>query len=393
MAVISRSRIPGILIESLASTGPIVADLEPLEWEELWTSARDHSLTPYLHQRWQDSGFIAHVPPGTAKRFAEARVKNTERNRRLMSALEELWAALEVKGISTLVSKGLPVAHAYYGDLGLRVLYDLDLLIKPADSRGAIEVLRSMGYDPFFKKQHLSRGQALFWRPEEYTWNEQSVFDPKQPVFVELHTSPWKPRWHGFRLECNLDLWEHSRIERISGVPLRVPPETKLLLHLAVHYACNVLESNARLMHLVDMILLLKFRALDLDWGLILSDIRESRAVPFCYLALDLARRVATVGIPPDVLGALKRGTPPEIVDWLESSGVEDAAGMNLRRRRRELIYFLHWNMAAGWREKSGVLLHSLRSPWREGAGLERWRLAGRRMFERARFLARPSRI
>jgi hypothetical protein len=87
----------------------------------------------------------------------------------------------------------------------------------------------------------------------------------------------------------------------------------------------------------------------------------------------------------------LRELTPCEIVNWLESSGVEDAAEMNLRCRRRALIHFLHWNMAADWREKSGLILYSLRSLWGEGTGLERWKLAGCRIRDRLCFLMRLS--
>ncbi len=385
------TRLTRILLESMAPARPFRADYQPQEWEDLWTEARDHCLTPYLHQRWLDSKFIAYVPAATAERFAAARIKNTRRNLRLLAALEELSAALKARGIPSMISKGLSVAQAYYQDIGLRVLYDIDLLIRTHDREEAFEVMRGAGYVPFFENRRGGREQTLFWRPEEYVWDEQSVFDPGQPVFVELHTSPWERRWHGFRLECKLDLWQNSRVEEVFGIPFRVPIEERLLVHLAVHYACNVLESNGRLMHLLDIVLLLRKHAGRLNWDLVLHDIKECRAAAFCFIAFDLAGRVGAARIPINVWAELKDATPREIAEWLGTSGVEDVVTMNLHHRRRALIHSLHWHTASGVREKAGVLFHSLCSPWHGGAGLERWKLAGRRIWERVRYLACPS--
>lgn len=384
-----RSRVNQILIESLAPECLPALDLEPSEWECLWVSARDHCLAPYLHKRWTESGLIARLPSGAAERFTNARSKNAERNRQLVFALDELRTALQEKGIPILISKGLPLAQLYYGDLGLRVLYDLDLLINIQDRDGTFDVLRDIGYAPFFPNHRSNRHQTLFWRPREYVWQADGVFNPDQPCFVEVHTRPWEPHWHGFRVECNLDLWKGHRIQQVAGMPLRVPLEEKLLSHLAVHYAFNVLESNARLMHLLDIALLLRLRGTTLDWDMILNDIGASRVAPFCFLTLELAGRAGRCELPGRVRSALRQATPPGIVGWLGLRGVDDVASMNLHHRERSLIYFLHWNMAAEWPEKASVLLYSLRAPWLEEAGVGRWKSLIRRMGRRLHHLAR----
>ncbi len=391
MSIAPGSRTSRILLESLAPHGSPSTGLGFQEWEALWTAARDHCLTPYLHKRWTDSGFIASLPAALSARFADASLKNAERIRQLILVLDELHSALQEKAVPILVSKGLTVAHLYYGDPGLRVLYDLDIHVMDRDRACAMDVLRGCGYVPFDKRR-VHEEQTLLWQPKEYFWNEDSVFDPNQPHFVELHTHAWSSGWHGFRLECNLDLWEGSRLGEVAGVQLRAPSEESLLIHLAVHYACNVLESNARLMHLLDIMLVLDRRAGVLDWDMMLRKINDCRAAPFCFIALDLARQAGAVGIPAQFLGALAAATPPRIADWLARKGIEEAAAMNLRHRDRSLIHFLHWNMASGWSEKTCVLYHSLRSPWLEGTGMGRWKFLGRRLIERMHYLAQAGR-
>ncbi len=382
-------RVNRLLLESLSPACAPTTSLEPPEWDALWRAAREHCLVPYLHKVWTESGFIAALPPATAERFSAARANNTERTRHLILALDELLAVLHDKAVPALISKGLPVAQSYYGEPGLRVLYDLDLLVRRHDHARAVEALEKIGFE--FFHPHSRGGQCLLWRPKRYVWDADRVFDPDQPIFVELHTQPWEAGWHGFGIRCNLDLWKGERVLQMSGVTLQVPPEERLLVHLAVHYACNVLESNARLMHLLDIALLLRLRAAQLDWNMILDDIKGSRAAAFCFLALYLAGRLGGCDIPEGVLHELQDATPRGIVDWLCLKGLQDAASMSLRHRDRSLIYFLHWQMAAGCFETASVLFQSLRAPWSESTGLARWKTLGRRIFQRLHCLARAS--
>ncbi len=384
----SHLRINQVLIDSLSQV-TLTADLRPSEWAELWAKARDHCLAPYLHMLWTASGFIDLLPPTISARFSNARTKNAERNTHLLKVLDEIRVALHRRGIPLMICKGLPLAQTYYGDLGLRVLYDLDLLIKPCDRAGAFEILREEGFAPYHPDSVHKEDQTLFWRPREYAWDVEKVFDPDQPCFVEVHTSPWEPGWHGFRLRCSLDLWDGSRSIDVGGIPFRVPAEEKLLVHLAVHYACNVLESNARLMHLLDLSQILRLSGDQLDWDAVLQDIHESHAAVFSFLAFGLLQRVCGRGLPEHVRKRLQDATPRRIRDWLVVRGNDDACSMNLHNRERSVIYYLHWHMAAGCSETASVLLYSLRTPWRGRTRAERCRSLGRRMLQRLPHLAR----
>jgi len=380
------SRVRLALAQSLSPAGAPEFNLDSSGWEAFWISARDHCLVPYLHKRWSASGNPEALPPEIAGRFAAGRQDNAERNRRLLILLSELLSALRERGINTLVSKGLPLAQAYYGDPGLRVLYDLDLFVRSEDSGQAIDVLRNIGYQPFLSTRGSESGRP-FWRPREYAWDAEGVFDPNRPVMVELHTRPWEPHWHGFRLECTLDPWRGVRVVDVGGVTLQVPGEEQLLVQLAVHYSCNVLECSARLMHLLDIVLLLWQRGSDLDWETVLSFIRQDRLEPFCFLAFDLAARVGGCRIPGEPWKALRDATPPTIVRWSELRGVRDICSMSLHNRERSLIYLLHWNMAEGWTERASVLFDSVRGPWQENAGPGRWKSLAARMSGRLQHL------
>ena len=188
-----RSPVDRFLLRSLAPGAFEPLELGPAEWESLWVKARTHCVTPYLYERWRRSGALARIPPAEAERFATARWLNLERNRRLAVELGEITAALEAGGIPALAVKGLELAERYYGDLGLRVLYDLDLLIRPADRARSLELLAALGYVPFAGSAARA-GADLLWRPKEYLWDAERVLDPERPCLLDLQTRLWEPR-------------------------------------------------------------------------------------------------------------------------------------------------------------------------------------------------------
>src|SRR5262245_38253701 len=114
----NNSGIHSLIASALNPAVSVSAGFDGNQSEPLWTSARTHSLTPYLHQRWLKSGLLEHLPSDVADRFAHARSQNTERNRRLLLELRDLYGWLHSQDIPALVLKGLPLAQEYYGDLG-----------------------------------------------------------------------------------------------------------------------------------------------------------------------------------------------------------------------------------------------------------------------------------
>jgi hypothetical protein len=386
---LSRTATDRFLLRSLHDRELHLESLEPTEWEALWVKARTHCLTPYLEERWRRAGILERIPESVAQRFTAARRLNLERNRRLAAHLGEAAATLESAGVPALAVKGLHLAKRCYGDLGLRVLYDLDLVIRPADRVRALQALSGLGYVPFDGRS--DQGADLLWRPREYRWDAEGVFDPERPVLIDLQTRLWPSGWHGFRVGSALDAWADHRWADLGAARLRVPSDEKLMVELTVHYAFNALEAHARLMHLVDVALLVAAAAATLEWERFLAEADRSRVGRFCFLTFELARAVCDCRIPDEIRGRLQRETPRAALRWLERSAAAAPLAMDLYARDRSAIYALHWAMASGWGERTEVLGYSLAEPWREAGRARRYGPFARRMAARLAELARSA--
>ena len=80
-------------------------------------------------------------------RLREASLACAAKNLMLFADLAKIVVAAQTAGWPVIPLKGAFLAEAVYGDIALRPMADLDLLVKPADLPRAIETLRRLGYE------------------------------------------------------------------------------------------------------------------------------------------------------------------------------------------------------------------------------------------------------
>ena len=81
----------------------------------------------------------------------EARLRGLYRkawvqNQHLLRRAAEAVHALGEAGIESLLLKGVPLTVAYYGDVGVRPMGDVDVLVRPEQAVDAFRILEGLGY-------------------------------------------------------------------------------------------------------------------------------------------------------------------------------------------------------------------------------------------------------
>ena len=118
-----------------------------------------------------------------------AGIKDSSRRSRLLNLvfhgeLLRLQAAFAASGIPLLPMKGTLLSQRLYGDIGLRQMKDIDLLVTPADLENALALLEALGYHVNLPPA-LRRGRS-FQLVRKVWWHLECV-DQKTGVMVELH--------------------------------------------------------------------------------------------------------------------------------------------------------------------------------------------------------------
>lgn len=155
--------------------------------------------------------------------------------------LSGVLRGLESGGISTIVFKGLGVAHTYYPSVGLRPLGDVDLLFPEAEIGAALAVLEAHGFaanhDPLAARFNREVNHNFPLRHAEHG-------------LLEAH--------HALYEDCanalTLRFIERSAPATILGAKVRIPRPDDLFLVLAAHWAAS--NPGSKWVWLLDLALI-----------------------------------------------------------------------------------------------------------------------------------------
>lgn len=144
------------------------------------------------------------------------------RSMRLAAAFQELATACTAQYIAILPLKGIYVSDVLYQNLGLRLMSDIDILVKPEEAQACMAVLRNLGY--------------LCHQNFEAVENTEVIhYDPfvRAGVMVEIHIK-FHRRIEKYDLAPTL-VWQHSVEATVHGCPVQIMDAYDTLIFCCLH--------------------------------------------------------------------------------------------------------------------------------------------------------------
>jgi len=228
------------------------------------------------------------------------RRKTAEKNRRLFDAGRNLLTVLAEAGIATLILKGGALVPQRYGDLGIRPMSDLDVVVPTSQAEAAIQALDGAGWSArtavtpaFIRMRHAV-----------------DLLEAGTSLKCDLH-------WHVYSECCGPhaddDLWAASVPLDFEGVHTRTLGPADQLLHLCVHGSRRA--RRQLLLWIPDALLVL--RAGDIDWPRLVAQARGRRFVLRAATMLAYLSREFAAPVPDDVLTRLET-VPVSVLERFE---------------------------------------------------------------------------
>jgi hypothetical protein len=238
------------------------------------------------------------------------------RNMALLHEVGRILKSFEIAGVSVIPLKGAFLAEAVYGDIALRPMADLDLLVKPADLPRAVEALRQLGYESEQPFDPVA---------------QQSGFQDMPPMrrpggaMVELHWTLVTPLC-GARIDAGelQGIWDRSAPATIAGVPSRALAPEDLLLHLCMHASVHHRFADVGLKSFVDMAEVVRHYAGALDWAASAERANRWGVANGVRMALTLAEEWTDLRVPAEAWTRLDGRAPDEqTLDWARHKVLE----------------------------------------------------------------------
>jgi putative nucleotidyltransferase-like protein len=246
----------------------------------------DHGSTrllPLVYRNLGAGAFDAEV----AGRLKGLYRRSWSHNQLIFKRAAEAIAALEGAGIETLVTKGASLAALSYGDVGVRPMDDVDVLVPLERTTAAIDVLSAAGWKPDHED------------PPAWTAVHHSLgFAGPDRGEVDLHWfSLWQPA-------SDAELWRASVPLELAGMATRAPCGSDQLLLACVHG--TPWSPLPPFRWIADAVTVIRSAGEQLDWDRLVAEAERRRLTVAVTAALAYLGEEFGAPIPPVVLADLR---------------------------------------------------------------------------------------
>lgn len=259
-------------LRAMACAGP--------DWALVLHLARIHRLEPLLQASLNACG-TAPVPGSVLVSLQASVEEQTRRNHQLTTELLELLHRFEAERIRVIPYRCSELAVLAYGDLSLRPIGDLDLLVQQRDAERAKAALIATG--------------RYGLRRERSSWCHLRSDAARIDLYWKLG-DPWGPAPGRFE-----ELFERVRPVALRGGTVPALASEDLMLALAIDFARDWSAGRRRIVRICDVAELVR-RDPNIDWALLLGRARAAGAHRMVLLHLRIAHELLGVGLPADVL-------------------------------------------------------------------------------------------
>jgi hypothetical protein len=262
------------LLRTDVSAGEICAAVESLDraegWPALVAEAERHHVASLLYRVLKP--FQSQVQPAACQAFERSYFHTAGRNALLMQECKEVTHHVADRGIEVLVLKGAALAEHLYGDIALRRMDDLDLLVRPEQLAAARAALAEQGYEPLLAEVFPGASEQF----ESQVGLLRRDLATGMEYVCELHWHLLDSPFYQRTMELAW-FWESATFLWPDGHAAGILGAEAGLLHLCVHQGLH--HRGDCLLWACDIDRTVRRYAEQLDWDAIIARAREYRLV------------------------------------------------------------------------------------------------------------------
>jgi hypothetical protein len=314
------------------------AERNGLDWDIFVEKARENGVSAVVHARLDEiKKECLDIPSSILNELKKDYYLNATKNTLIFKELGRSLEAFKKSGLEVIVLKGAALAEEVYGNIALRPMSDVDLLVKGADMAHADVQLKTVGYRPIDAAVDEVDFSSTYLTTLDYRSPEEN-----SPSFhIHWHfvnsTIPNESYIKNIKIE---NIWRDAENAKIAGVETLIMAPHHQLIHLSEH-ALRVTHSLSKLRLLCDINEAVNFYQKQLDWSRLIKESFKFNLDRMVYLSLYFSYKFLETQIPEDVLSELR----PKHFSVGEKIFM-NAISRNLRFPG--LSYFVHLSMNKG---------------------------------------------
>jgi hypothetical protein len=270
------------------------------EWQALVDLAEEQNVSGLVYQRLKARGLESALPPDIQQRLQAAYRRTAVMSLGFAADLAPIVTILQANAIPVIALKGIYLAAVVYGNLALREMTDMDLLVPRNQLELAAKLLETLGYRQ--RVGHTLDADVAFWHHLVLAAVTESRWS-----MVELHWTITLPP-SSYSIDPNIEpdeLWARAVPAHIGNNDLLSLSAEDLLLHLCMHASYHH-RFEFGLRPSCDIAATIRRFGDSLDWPQLIERARRWHWARGTYLALRLAGDLVGAAVPPEVLQQLQ---------------------------------------------------------------------------------------
>lgn len=295
----------------------LLDELDIRQWSALFSEAERQGVTPLLYPLLTklEASHALRVP--IKDLLYQDFMSTAGLNLITLRDAEILLTTLSKAGIPVAGLKGVYLLEAVYGNVGVRTMTDIDILVKKKDLAGCIASMKELGYHP---NTYFSLDD------ENIDTKHIPPMEKESGCAVEVH---WTLLEENEPFTINPEaLWDRMRSAKIANVEALTLGVEDLILHLCLHLTYqHYLKLGLR--GLLDIALVIHKFSGQIDWQKLTQIAISWGSERVTALTLQLVETQLSVPIPEEVYSAL-------LPEGLDPFILEEACSQLLNRVRTE---------------------------------------------------------
>lgn len=265
----------------------------PFDWENTIKICEKQQCLPFLYYNLGKLNLLNIIPQVVFSRLENCYYSNLAKNSLLEKEILLVIEAAEHKQIKIMPFRGFDFMHRLYGNLALRIMADVDILIKDTDLPQIKEIISLLGYKR--SKHDLDK-------------NERNGFDicfekeisTNFMLYIEIHRLLAPARPHKLNLPL---LWERENKLSVNGQTVYCLSAEDALLSIALHLKRHTRRLNLKF--IIDSSELLNSAGNQLDWPYIKNSAKENSFRVSVYACLYLSKELLNAKIPEEAYAGI----------------------------------------------------------------------------------------
>jgi hypothetical protein len=259
------------------------------DWEALMLLSVRHGVASLLYHRLKEGHREVIMPSDTENTLRLSYISNLARNTKIYHELRNVLRCFDTAGIPAILLKGAHLAADVYGDIALRPMTDLDIMVKADDLARAFDILVGEGYSP---EQHVNIDTVCSVSKHVPT------LTGKSGLRLELHWTIKEPSL-SFPVRAE-NLWGKAQPLTAEGLDTLVLSCEDLLTYLCIHFSLQHCFNNS-LRPLCDIHQTIERFCGVLNWQEVMKRTYAWGAEKSVALSLYLAKKWLHTPIPEEM--------------------------------------------------------------------------------------------